>query len=297
MHKPKTVHGIDLSAPGGIEALFKFHRAHFGTATMEGPTDPPAALGNVQPETISVPVPQQPVIDASNPAVAALIEQARQQEKAKLYGQIENLTQKVGTLEPLAQTVQSLQAEQEAKIAAATEQARKEAEEAARKQWEENDAKTLLQQKDLEWEQRFQKMQADREAERAAFEKERSLQELKQFTQATVAKAIENNEIAPELAHLVTGNNVEEISASLETIKATSEQIATNMASALQAQQVQRRGVAPTGYAPVGPMDMTEQTRTLTADQIRDMPMSEYVKLRGSLPGVNQHQSNRGLFG
>ena len=45
----KTVHGIDLTAPGGIEALFAFNRARFGDAVMEveppagdPPADPPA---------------------------------------------------------------------------------------------------------------------------------------------------------------------------------------------------------------------------------------------------------------
>ena len=289
MHKP-MIHGIDLTAPGGLEALFRFHRAHFGTATMEL-EQPPAA-----PEGITVPVPAQPVIDASNPAVAALIEQARQQEKAKLYGQIETLSQKVNGVDNLQQQVSALQAEQDAKVQAAAEAARKEAEEAARKQWEENDAKALLADATAQWEKRFEELNNQRAAEQAAFAKERELSDLKQYTQAAVQKAIEANEIAPELAPLVTGNNVDEINASLETIKATSESIATNMASALQAQPVPR-GVSPTGYAPVGPMDMTEQTRTLTPQQIRDMPMSEWAKLRSNIPGVNQNQSNRGLFG
>lgn len=296
MHKPKTIHGIDITAPGGIDALFAFHRAHFGTATMTaGIAEPPAT----NPETITVPVtpPAQPQIDPSNPAVAALIEQARQQEKQKLYGEIENLKGFKSQFESLQQQVGSLTAEQEAKIAEAKAQAAREAEERARKEWEEKDSKSLLADANAQWEQRFQQMAQEREAERAAFEKERQLSELKQYAQAAVQKAVENNEIAPELAHLVTGNNVEEINASLETIKATSESIASNMATALQSQQVQRRGVAPTGYAPVGPMDMTEQTRTLTPEQIRDMPMSEWAKIRANLPGVNQHQSNRGLFG
>ena len=36
----KTAHGIDLTAHGGIEALFAFNRARFGDAVME--LDPPA---------------------------------------------------------------------------------------------------------------------------------------------------------------------------------------------------------------------------------------------------------------
>ena len=31
---PRTIHGIDLTAPGGVEALLSFHRAQFGDAVM-----------------------------------------------------------------------------------------------------------------------------------------------------------------------------------------------------------------------------------------------------------------------
>ena len=288
-----TFKPFDLSAPGAVDALLARHKSVFGDLRMEEGVPAPVAT-----ETITVPVPQPPVIDASNPAVAALIEQARQQEKQKLYGQIESLSGFKSQVEALQQQVGSLTAEQEAKIAEAKALAAKEAEEAARKQWEENDAKALLADANKQWEQRFAEMEANRQAEAAAFEKERAFAELKQYTQATVQQALEAGQIAPELAHMVTGNNSDEVNASLENVKKTSEAIAANMQQALQAQQVQRRGVAPTGYAPVGPMDMTEQTRTLTADQIRDMPMSEYMKIRSSLPGMSSGpQTNRGLFG
>lgn len=284
---------IDLNAPGAVESLLKHHKSVFGDLRME---DEPPAQTAVPAETVTVTVPPA-TIDASNPAVAALIEQARQQEKQKLYGEIENLKGVKSQFDALQQQVSSLTAEQEAKVAAAAEQARIEAAEAARKQWEEKDSKALLADATAEWEQKFAAMQQQAEAERAAFAKEKELADLKQFAQAAVTAAIENNEIAPELASFVTGNNPEEIAASLESVKKTSEALVANMQSAVQAQQIQRRGVAPTGYAPVGPMDMTEQTRTLTAEQIRSMPMSEYAKIRAQMPGVNRPDTNRGLFG
>lgn len=48
MSKKKTIHGIDVTAPGGVEALLNFHRQTFGDAVMETepggtpPVDPPA---------------------------------------------------------------------------------------------------------------------------------------------------------------------------------------------------------------------------------------------------------------
>jgi hypothetical protein len=44
-----TIHGIDLTAPGGLEALFAFNRALFGSATMEAPEGAPEGA-EVKPE-------------------------------------------------------------------------------------------------------------------------------------------------------------------------------------------------------------------------------------------------------
>lgn len=283
---------IDLNAPGALDDLFKFHRSTFGDTRMEGPETPPAV------ETVTVPVPTPPAFDASNPQVAALIEQARKQEKDKLYGEIETLRSRVGEFDTLQQTVNTLQADRERDLAAARETAAAEAAEAARKQWEEQDAKTLLAEKDREWEARFQQMQADAAAERESLAKEAAFAQFQNQTQALVQKALDDNAIAPELAHLVTGNNVEEVQASLESVRLASEAIAANVTAAMQNQPPAPRGVSPTGYAPVGPMEMQQQTRTLSAEDIRNMPMSEWAKMRQSMPGVNQQsQTNRGLFG
>lgn len=40
MKKPNTIHGIDLTALGGIDALMDFHRRTFGNATMMADGDP-----------------------------------------------------------------------------------------------------------------------------------------------------------------------------------------------------------------------------------------------------------------
>jgi len=44
LNKKRTIHGIDLTAPGGLEALFAYRRAQFGDAMMmaDGETPPPA---------------------------------------------------------------------------------------------------------------------------------------------------------------------------------------------------------------------------------------------------------------
>ena len=288
---------FDLSAPGGIERLIAFHKNAFGDARM---SNDDGNLG-VQPDgsvTVAVP-PAQPAAPAQpqgwdeeaflkSPAVLALLEQARKQEKDKLYPQLSTLKEQV----------ESLTASKQAEIAAAAEEARNAAEEEARKRFEESDAKTLIAQKDQEWSQRFEQIQQERAAERATFEKEKQFLELSQYTQSAVQKAIEAGEIAPELAPMVTGNNVDEVNASLETVRATSAAIVANMQAAMQqAQQVPApRGVAPTGHAPVGPMETVGGTRTLSPADIAAMPMHEYAKLRPQF-GVAREGSNVGLFG
>ena len=40
----RTIHGIDLTAPGGLDALFAFNRARFGDLRMELSADDKNAL-------------------------------------------------------------------------------------------------------------------------------------------------------------------------------------------------------------------------------------------------------------
>lgn len=57
MNKPKTVHGIDLTAAGGIEGLIDFHRKTFGNATMT------AGPGENEPDPKDPPKPTPPPSD------------------------------------------------------------------------------------------------------------------------------------------------------------------------------------------------------------------------------------------
>lgn len=283
---------LDLNQPGALDALLAFHKSRFGDARMSVDD---SALGAQTGDTVTVtvpptPAPTPPAFDEEafmkSPAVIALLENARKQEKDKLYPQLNELKSQV----------ENLTSSRQAEIDAAAEKARKAAEEEARKRFEESDAKSLLQQKDQEWEARFNALQEERAQERAALEKERAFLELSQYTQSAVQRAIDAGEIAPELAPHVMGNNVDEVNASLENVKATSAAIVANMQAAMQAQQPAPRGVSATGLAPVGPMDMAGGTRTLSASDIANMPMAEYARLRSQL-GTARESSNVGLFG
>ncbi|MDQ5860700.1 MAG: hypothetical protein M3536_00360 [Actinomycetota bacterium] len=81
----KTIHGIDLTAPGGLEALFAFRRAQFGDATMS------VAPGEPAPAAPAAPVPAPPVAPPAAPAVAKPWGDDSQFDPDKAWTLIENL--------------------------------------------------------------------------------------------------------------------------------------------------------------------------------------------------------------
>jgi hypothetical protein len=286
---------MDLRAPGAIENLIAFHRSISGDMRMETevptPTEP----------TITVNVPATPPAQPQgfdeeaflkSPAVAALLASVRKEEKDKLYPQIENLKSQVS----------DLTAAKQAEIDAAAAQARADAEEAARKQFEESTAKDLVAQTRAEFEERIAQIQRERDEERALREKEAQFNSLREITQTKVKDALDTGRIAPELAHLVSGNTPEEVEASIATLAATTESLVSNMQQVLQQQQQAPvpapRGVAPTGGYAAGndPLSQTGQTRNLSAADIRNMSMTDYARLRGQL-GTARESASRGLFG
>lgn len=74
-----TIHGIDLTAPGGVEALLTHHRAMFGDATMsaapaEGAPAAPAAPAPADPAPAAPAAPPAPAEPAAAPAAAPAAE-------------------------------------------------------------------------------------------------------------------------------------------------------------------------------------------------------------------------------
>lgn len=236
-----------------------------------------------------------------------LLGQVRAEEKDKLYPRIDAATeaQKQATAAAQAQQAQidQLLADLNARKQA-EEDARKQAEDLARQQAEaELSTRELLSQKEQEWAQRLeqtstdweaklQQMAVEREQERAILEKERSMAQLSSYIQAKLAEA--GDDIAPQLRDFVNGNSVEEIDAAIEMVKAKSNEIADAAREAFNASRAQMRGVSPTGYAPIGPMDLVAGEKQLSPQDIANMPMSEWSKVRGQL--IGDRAANRGLY-
>lgn len=220
------------------------------------------------------------------------IARARQEEKDKLYGRLNKDTERLTSLEA---ELAALRAEREQREKDEAE--RLAAEEAAAKQKAEADmsAKKLLEERSTEWERRFEEIQKEREQERAALAKEAEYNALRAYVQERVGA--ERNNIAPELVDLVQGNSQEEIDASIELLKAKTNQLVESMQQAQQTARSQMRGVSATGYTGNGPTDQDAGNRQLSADDIKNMPMSEFAKYRSQLLGAASNQnSNRGLF-
>jgi len=205
----------------------------------------------------------------------------RQQEKDKLYPQITELKNELSVLQQERQA--RIQAEQEAREAAEAE-ARKKAE-------EEMDLRTLLEQKEQEWNQRLEQERQERLAAQTLLDREREFQSLMEYRSRRLAE--EQDNIIPELLDLVEGSTQEEIEQSIAGLRERSERILTSAQSAMQAARrdmVGARVTAPTA----GPMDTNLEQQSITAEQIAGMSFNEYVKNRSKLLGNNP--SNRGMF-
>lgn len=225
------------------------------------------------------------------------IANARKQEKDKLYGEIASLKDQ---FQQAQKTLQDIQAQKAQELADAQQkQAEKDAAAQAKKE-EEMSAKALLDSKLKEtndtWEARFTELQQERDNERALAAKERAYNELVDYrnTQLT-ANA---NDIAPQFHNFIQGETREQIDTAIANAKAATQSIFDEVAAARQQQQAQQRGVSPTGYTALGPLDGATGQKTYTPEDINNMSMAEYAEFRqkSGLAG-NDAARSRGLFG
>jgi hypothetical protein len=198
------------------------------------------------------------------------IARARQDEKDKLYGRIEEM----GTqLQTLAEEREQRQQEEQARLDALAEQERKVQEEAL-------DTRQLLEQRHTEWESRFQQLERERDTERALREQESKFNELKDYRRARIEQ--EAHTIMPELRDLVVGESEESIEQSIAAMQQRTEAILASVQGAVTQQRQQVRGVSVSA-PPVGPMEQQTTYETLTPDDIRSMDMTTYAKYRDAL--------------
>lgn len=242
--------------------------------------DAPRATSNLQ----FTPAPQAPAPQVPQGFFSAdEIAKARQQEKDKLYPQLEEMRTKL----------ELLQKEREERLAA-EESLRKQAEtEADEKRKAELTLKERVAQMEQEMEDKFRSVQEEREREKAILEHERRLMALNEYRQRRVNE--ERDNILPELLDLVSGGSEDEIDMSIAGLRERTDRILEGARQALAPQSpiAGARVTAP----PAGPLDTNSENRLPSPDEIRAMDINEYQKYRDKLLGSTGGQRTRGLFG
>jgi hypothetical protein len=201
------------------------------------------------------------------------LERARQQEKDKLYGRLDEVQTQM----------RQFQAEREAEQAERQRLADEAAEALRSKEESEMEIRDLLARRETEWQQQLTRMEQRFDADRAVFDKERAFTEVQTYRRDRIEQ--ESEYILPELREFVTGDTIEAVDASIEVIKARSEQIFANMQAANQQLppfQQAPRAASPTA-PPVGPMEQMPTYETLTPEDIKGMDMETYKRYRTQL--------------
>jgi hypothetical protein len=221
--------------------------------------------------------------------VAEAIQKARAQEKAKLYPQVEKLQEELSLLRKEREERQALEAERAEKRK--LREAEREAERKAKEE-EEMSFKKLLKTKEDEWASKLEQERLEREKAFAILDREREYNELQQYRSARLEQ--ERDNIIPELIDLISGNNKDEIEASIAGLKERSSKIFDSVAQAGQQSRKEMVGARITSPAS-GPLDNDSDPRTYSPNDISNMSMEDYAKNRAKLIGTSNNRG-QGLF-
>jgi dTMP kinase len=219
---------------------------------------------------------------------AEQIAKAREDEKAKLYPQ----------LEELKKTVAELQKERDDKLEAETK-ARKAAEKAAEEARKaDTDTRTLLEEQEARFQAQLAALEEERAKERAIAEMETQFQQLQAYKAQALAANADN--IIPELASEIQETNhttAAEVDAHIARLTATSSRIIEQMQAAVQQQRAGMRG-APVTAPPAGPLDTySGNDPALEAAHNGTLSFEDYVKNRDKLLPAAGRIRNAGLYG
>jgi len=221
------------------------------------------------------------VVDSKPGYTEVDLQRVREQEKSKLYPQIDSLKEEINLLKK----------DREAQLAEANRIAAEKEEEARKKAESEMDVRTLLEQKEQEWKKEIEEIRQEGARKDALLERERQYAELTAYRNRRLAEEQEN--IMPELVDLISGNSADEIEQSITGLRERSSKI---LESAQQAMQSARRDMKGTSTTLPPTMENNSGQQQFTADQIAAMSVTEYAKYRDRLfPGASNQ--NKGIFG
>ena len=199
------------------------------------------------------------------------LENARKQEKDKLYGRIDEVQTQL----------RQMQEERQAELA--DRQRLAEEAEAARRAKEEGEmeVRDLLTRREQEWNSQIEELRTRYDSDRAVFDKERQLAEVEFYRRDRLAQEADN--IIPELREFVLGSTIEEVDANIEAMKARTLSIFSNIAAATEQLPFQQQRGAALTAPPVGPMEQMPEYEQLTPEAIKGMDMDTYKRYRDQL--------------
>lgn len=227
---------------------------------------------------------------ASSTFTAEDLAKARAQEKAKLYPQVEKLQEEISSLRKKEEEREAKEAERKAA------RAQRDAEAAAEKKKQEEAElgfKELLTKKEEEFKSQLEAERLEREKAFALLEREREFQELSAYRQQRLEDS--RNDIIPELIDLISGNNKDEIEASIAGLKDRSTKIFDSVAQAATQSRKEMVGSRVTMPAS-GPLDNDTEQRLYSPNDINNMSMADYAKNRAKLLGSQGTNRGQGLF-
>lgn len=212
------------------------------------------------------------------------VDRIRETEKSKLYNRIEEMKSSLDSLT-------SKEREREEELRKRDEELAQAAKEKLEK---ETDLRDLLLQKEREMQARIDELAAQAEASKTLLAREQEYSRIESYR--AQAMAAEQNNIAPQLIDLISGNTIEEIDASIASLRARTEAIFNDMQQAQAQVRRDMPGVRVTAPG-TGPLDTQTADQTFTAEQIAAMSMADYVKHRNKLLGGASSARSKGMFG
>jgi hypothetical protein len=220
---------------------------------------------------------------------AEQLEAARQQEKDKLYGRLQEQEERVKTFQAQLEELNADKAkrdEETKKLADAAEAAKKSEQESKLS------AQELIANREAELRQQQEKFEHDMELRLATMAKEQEFLRLQSFIQRRVAEEIAANSIIPDLVEFIGGNTEQEVEDSILKVKEKTANIVRGAAT-LTAPGMPT-GVSPTG-GPSSLLDGISAPRELSATEISQMSMEQYRAYREQR-GLDRAGNNRGMF-
>lgn len=230
---------------------------------------------------------------------AEQIAAARQQEKDKLYPQLEQLKAQNAEFQTQLEALNSAEAARKAAAdKAAADQAALDKTAAEQKM----SVAELMESRERELADRQAAFEAEQarklqelETQQALLQRETEFQAVASYTQRRVLEERAARSIIPELEDFIDGKTVEEVEASITRLK---EKTAKIMSEATGNPPVPpNTGVSPTGLSPAGPLDtLAGQSQQPTAEEIKAMDNDQYAAYRKQI-GMDRAGNNQGLMG